>query len=471
MRRSSVLLGLMLTAALLAGCLSVLRKDIAPAQEESANTDTAAYWMLYEKPLSDFRTLSVTLADGESYSVTSSMVYDDQTGMLMGVMNNLGQPVTVDGQESFALNSTAYQMMLLTAQYLPVTARYESLDREACGLASPDARLRLTYADGSMISLSIGHLTASGTSCYVCMDGDSAVYLVPFDFHQVMTLPLNDQHRLPGALSEEAASAVQLALDGTSDGRIIATNHTGEGLILPWQVDTPISHSGSTERIQALIEGICAIYAESYVGTANDMDGLAEYGLDTPIRLVVSFQDGTIRDIHIGNDAGEGRVYVRMDVSGDIYCISRSQLAFFDDAALDSLLDRYVALIPINRLLQVTITTQERDTVLTQEWADAEAESAERFLVNGEEILQQDFSNQYAAIVGLQFDQSAPSEAAQGSLIAQVRFDLRDGSTEWVTYYEYDHHYNLVETSGGGRFLIRHERVDEMLSAQKLEQP
>ena len=59
--------------------------------------------------------------------------------------------MVVEHQPGFALDVTGYQMMLLVAQHIPVTAKYDALDLEACGLASPAARLEIAYADGETL--------------------------------------------------------------------------------------------------------------------------------------------------------------------------------------------------------------------------------------------------------------------------------------------------------------------------------
>ena len=55
------------------------------------------------------------------------------------------------------------------------------------------------------------------------MSGSDLTYLVPYDFHLVMTRPLKDHHRLPGALSLDASTAVQIAVTGIPEGQLIAT--------------------------------------------------------------------------------------------------------------------------------------------------------------------------------------------------------------------------------------------------------
>lgn len=244
-------LGLTALAAVLLGLLYLYLDGGAPGElPAQAVESTPAYWMLYERDPSEFRNMTVTLASGESYRVRSDMVFQD--GQLLGVQNTLGQPVVVEHQPGFALDVTGYQMMLLAAQHIPVTAKYDALDLEACGLASPAARLEIAYADGETLTLSIGNLTASGASCYVRLSGDTAVYLAPYDLHQVMTRSLKEQHVLPGPLNVDADSAVQIAVDGPTVERVIATRYGGDRL-LPWRMDTPLVHDGSTERIAAFL--------------------------------------------------------------------------------------------------------------------------------------------------------------------------------------------------------------------------
>ena len=76
------------------------------------------------------------------------------------------------------------------------------------------------------------------------------------------------------------------------------------------------------------------------------------------------------------------------------------------------------------------------------------------------------FSEAYKAVVGMQFDKTTKAEAA-GTALCQVRFSHGDGTVTGVDYYEYDHHYIQVETTGGASFLIRRERLEEMLNVLK----
>ena len=462
MRRGWKLAACYLLAAVLLGSYMALKQPSAQPQAAPVPTASPAYAMLYERDVTAFETLTVSLPE-ETYTVRSSMAYDEN-GRLLGVYNSLGQPVTVEGREDFALDATAFQMMLLCAQHLPYVARYDALDPDACGLTSPSARITVTYAQGDRIELALGALTASGESCYVRLEGDEGFYLVPADFYEVMTRPLNRQHRLPGALTLDVSAAAQAAI--VRDGEtIIATRLSSGESVMQWHIDRPVSHDGSTAQIEALISGIAALHADAYAATVQDAEELAAYGLDRPVRLIVSFADGTIRDIRLGADAGEGAVYARMDATGDVYLLSRRQLSFFDSATLDNLMDRFVLLVPSNKLSHVSIETPQHEIIMTLDWNDPAAALASRYHMGTQEISQEVFSALYSGLIGLQFDQTAPEEAAVGDELACITYHLRDGGASTVRYFDYDRYYALARVNGEGRYLVRRERVIQALDA------
>lgn len=451
-------------AALLCAAWLALRagegtpQPVSPARE-------AAYEMMYSRDVSKLRTLRVTLPDG-GYTVRSSMVYDED-GQLLGVSNALGQPFVVEGAEDFALDTTAFQMMLLCAQNLPYTARYEALDADACGLAAPAARIDAAYAGGETLSLAVGSRTPSGASCYVRMAGDEAVYLVPSDFYDVMTRPLNAQHRLPGALARDTADAVQAAVV-TPEQTVLASRRAQEERtqsVLAWRVEQPIVHDGDAARIEALVSGIAALRAEAYAGKAQDAPALAAYGLDRPTRLLAAYADGAIRDVRLGADAGGGRVYAAFDQSGDVYLIGREQLAFLDGAGLDDLLDRFVALVPATALDSLLVRTPAREAELSQTWGGADETQPSAYAVAGRETGAEAFSALYRALIGLQFDKTAPADAAGGEPLAVFTYRMRGGGERTVRFAGYDRRYALAVTDGGGRFLLRRERLEQALDA------
>lgn len=458
MQRFLTLSILFLVAALLAAGLFFLKSaDDAPALPAAGES---AYRMLYERSRQSFWYMTVTLASGESYTVESSMGFDE-SGNLLGVYNSLGQPVTVKETPDFALDALSYQMMVLTAANLPVTASYSGLDRGACGLSAPTARIEIFYHDAEPVILTIGNPTFSGYSCYVCMEGDADVHLAPIDFYDVMTKPLNDHHRLVTGIKNPPSSAVQIAVIRPGQQNFIAANYGKEGRILPWQVDTPYVHAGSTERILDFVEKICEISAEAYVDTAYSLSDLEKYGLHEPSRLLVAFSDGTIRDIHLGDEAGDGLVYARLDSGGDVYLVNKARLPVFDKGGTDALLDRFITLVSSENIDSVAVRTTNEEWLLT---ISREPDQPNVYRINGKEVSSEQFGPAYTGIVGLQFDKTAEA-MPMGDRLIDVRLLHTDGTVSRMSFYEYDLNYVQVETSGGGQFLMRTERLNNMLTA------
>ncbi len=197
MRRGLRLLLMALVCALLGGVYVLLGSTVAPAEAPAPeSTDAPGYFMLYEDSVAALKSITVQPKGSQRYTAVSDMAFD-QNGNLLGVYNALSQPFLVSGQEDFTFSTAAWQMLLLTAQHIPATATYPALDRDACGLTDPDAVITLTRKDGTTRVLRIGRLTSDGASCYVALDGDTNVYLVPYDFHETMVHPLNALHTLP----------------------------------------------------------------------------------------------------------------------------------------------------------------------------------------------------------------------------------------------------------------------------------
>ena len=65
-------------------------------------------------------------------------------------------------------------------------------------------------------------------------------------------------------------------------------------------------------------------------------------------------------------------VYARMDRTGDIYRIRRTQLTFAESAGLNTLLDRFVSPVVVATLSQVRVTTVDGETTLRIEYENGD---------------------------------------------------------------------------------------------------
>ena len=209
MRRLLHLICLIVIIALLSGSLLLLQRPVVTPTTTAAPQEST-YRMLYTRSQQGFAAMRVTLASGETYVVESSLAYD-ANGNLRGVYNNLGQPVVIRGQEDFALDSEAYQMMLLTAVNLPVTASYDGLDPQSCGPANPAAHIAISYHSAEPIVLTVGWETASGNSCYIQMAGDDNAIGTQAYHAAVEKLIARAEAVRPTSIKEQMAQAAKEA--------------------------------------------------------------------------------------------------------------------------------------------------------------------------------------------------------------------------------------------------------------------
>lgn len=86
-----------------------------------------------------FRNMTVTLASGRATVYAPTWCF--RTGNFWAYKTPWDSPWWWSISLALPWTLPSYQMMLLAAQHIPVTAKYDALDLEACGLASPAARL------------------------------------------------------------------------------------------------------------------------------------------------------------------------------------------------------------------------------------------------------------------------------------------------------------------------------------------
>ncbi len=424
---------------------------------ENSTEEENGWFFLYERPLDQFESMRVTLP-GESYLLKSDLAFYP-SGELAGVYNALGQPVLVEGNESFRLSPSFFQTVMVLAQHLPVTGRYEGIDKDACGLLSPDGVIEINWSSGKKTELRIGDETADGASCFLLSGEDQAVYTAPADLKKLMLGSLKEKHWLPGKLLAETSEAVQAAyvLDGVQ--WIVKRTGTENGAT-GWEISSPFSHPGNAAGIGRLITGIAGLEAMSYAGTMEEAEDAAFYGMDRADRLVLVLQDGTIRDIRIGADAENGQVYACMDRGTDVYLVNREHLLFLESATPDYLLDPFVRLINAQDVSVLTVQAGEEKITLENVGEAGE----EYYRVNGETVSAARFSELYRAAVGILLDKPCMEKQPEREPLLTLVYRLKDGTGVMVTYEPYDDFYVLARTENACFFTGR-SRLQPLMQA------
>ncbi len=412
------------------------------------------YEMLYERKLPSFQSLTLELPE-ERYTLISDLVYSED-GLLLGVNNVLGQPLTVQDHPGFALQENAWQVFMVAAQHLPVTARWEGLDQTACGLNPPKAKLTLRYSGEEMLTLLVGNYLSPQLGCYVAVAGETTVYLAPSDFYETVTQPLYSLHALPGASVQHAEYAVQAALVDR-DTSWILTRKGREGSLAKWQMTAPFTHDANTAFVEKYVTGICALHAEGYAGTVQTPEEMRAFGLDTGKRLLAAFSDGSVLDYTVGGNTGTGQRYIRFDRSDAVYTVGTDQIRFLEDCPPNALLDPFVYLISADLVRSLKIVHQNGEHLLERK---AQGEETLYFL-DGQAVDPERYSEIYRCVVGMTVDDLLYAPPG-GNETLTLFYTLTDGTEKAVRFFAHDLFYDAASVDGA-RFLVRTSQREKLL--------
>jgi len=457
-----VLLALLAAAAALWAVRTRGSTAADAAQTEADESDAAAYVMIYENDITQFKRLTVTVRGEEPYAVVSDMVYED--GELLGVHNALGQPVVLEGREDFHFQTYAWQMMALAAQHLPATQELTGGAPADYGLDDPAFTLTVENGDGTAFTVAVGNLTPTGDSCYVAYEGRT--YLVPSDLYATFAGGLNATHFLPTSLGFAAEDVTRLQID-TPDGEplVILEKDDAADALIPYEMVSPLCHEVNTERLTAALEGVCEALPTAYAGTVGINGEAAAYGLDVPaLRLTLVIGEQYLAQIAVGGDAADGMAYVTVDQSGDVYLVSREKLDFVSRMTAENLLEQYVSLVPVKTLAQAEVEAGGRRLTLSAVWGE-DAAVAETYAVNGEPVAREEFTALYQQLIALMLDKVSPGLTVSGEPLMTAAFTRLDGTITTVRYFPYDEFYDAVEIDGSADYLIRSYKVEQLIAA------
>lgn len=423
-----------------------------------------AYEMLYERDITRFGSLTVSAKGFEPFTVISDCVYDE-SGALMGVRNDLQQPILLESRESFPFHSYGYQMIMLIAQRLPVTRTLpDAGSLSDYGLDAPDATLTFTYEGGDEMTLALGSLTPDGTGCYLTLDGGSTVYIAPSDLYVTFTGGLDALHRAVATLGFDKSAVTALTIEKKGAQTLEIARKQGGASVVPFRLISPFEHDISSERLENVLGSLCAALPTAYAGFIGGEQDLAKYGLKEPsARFTLIISDKYLAQIVIGDDCEGGMAYMTVDRSGEVYKAPKERLDFLGLATADYLLDQYISLIEVTSLDSLTITAGGTTRELSLVWGEDKV-YADEYLLDNKPVSREEFTKLYQSVIGLLFDKIAESEPPANEAVLGLRFKLLDGSARELEFIDYDDYYYLAVKDGEGRFLIRREKVDSVIN-------
>jgi len=397
--------------------------------------------------------VTVQPADGDAYTVVQHA--DAESGTYS---------YTMEGLPNFNLNQSEADKLIGYAANLTALRQIEEnvTDFAAYGLDEPQATITMQYTDGTKAVWLMGDNAPTGTAHYMCRQDTRTVFLVYATACDVFGKHINDLYvlKMPVLfddttvvenllIEQKGKPTIELVQSTTMDNTFSMSNI---------KLVQPIEYDAQSERGAKFLDESTYVHIAGYAG---EKINLPEAGLDDPrARIRITDTKGNVLNYIVGNHASESQVYVQIDDTDTVYLADTSRLAFLDNANVGYLVDQFTNLVNIEMIEAVTVSAGEQsDTISIQR-----NEGAATYFFEGVETSEKEFKDVYMEIIGLMINKLSDDYYLEGDVVAKITYKLNVEPYEFtVEYLAYDNDYYAVRRSGVTLFLIKQDRVHNMI--------
>ncbi|MBQ3222508.1 MAG: DUF4340 domain-containing protein [Clostridia bacterium] len=395
------------------------------------------------------------------------------------------QDYEIQGMPYFTTDTSAINSMVTYSYSVMSTKMVQEgcEDLSAFGLAEPQVQVHYTYHDGTEMTMNIGAKVPAGNYYYMSLDDSNDVYMVYNTVYGYFTQPLEQLHAVPAAAPIDPENLVYLLAEQKDKENVeIVLRDSSENAVSVADVVLvqPFEYDVNSDRASTTMIDASALKLTAYAGYAADEAALAEYGLAEPYAHVeVADSNGIEISMTIG-DLVEGDTayrYATVDATGDIYTVDVSLLAFLDNCRVSYLVDQFAGLINIKMVDEFTITTPEKTYVSVVENTPYTNEQGvemtkQDFYFQGEYVNEDLFRDFYQVVIGRLVDKRIENEeeyAFDGDVVLSISYKLNYQDEPYlVEYLDYDRDYCAVRRNGVSLFLIRKDKVQEIVDTAEL---
>jgi len=477
-------LSLILLVVVLAGAIGVyfLSGIIKPedAAQPQATLPPSKTVKIIGRDRKDVASVTIQLKGREPYTVVQH-IFETESGPD-------AEPVygySIEGLPDFSLNQT--KSSSLTGYAANLTALQQIAenvtDFAAYGLDEPTSTITMKYTDGKEVVWLMGSKAPTSTAHYMCEKGSRTVFLVYKTACEAFGATLEDMYVLK----------MPVAFDDTTVVTNLLIEQKGKPTIELVQLDEvastfsmskiklvqPVEYDAQSERAIEMLD------ASTYLGIAGyagELSNLPEAGLDDPrARIRVTDAQGNVLHYVVGNYNEEGMVYVKVDDTDTVYLAEAKRLAFLENANVAYLVEQFTNLVLIDKVDAVTVTAgEEAYTLSIERQADTDEGGSQKtdangnpayvstYFFDGVETSEKEFKDAYMEIIGMMISKMSDNYQLEGEVVAQIKYTLNVEPYEFVVeYLEYDGDYYAVRRDGLTLFLIKQDRVKDMVELIK----
>ena len=455
-------------------------QNMIPAEDPNAEPTAAPYTNETVKLIADSRSnvasVTVALADGETYTILNNNKYNEDGSRIDLAEGE--KSYAIKDLETFDLNQTTADTIIgyaanLTASKM-VADNAENL--ADYGLDKPRSTVTMTYKDGKTTTWIIGGQAPTSTGSYFAEKGSKAVFLVYSSAVTNLTSTRNALHTVNMPWTIADTTAIQKLLV-EAEGRETIELGYAESSETNLSISTlrllqPFEYGAHMDRADEMFQGAAALTISGYAGELNELEntGLEDGGAQVRVTVTVALDsENTAEYVYrLGGFASATQRYVQIDDTDAVYLTDTSNVAFLDNATPGYLVDLFANLVYVDRVdsLDVTTATDSWNISIEREEVEGKTKPQDHFFFDGKPADESLSRKLYQVIIGTMNSKLSEDYHIDGDVYCTVKYTLNVEPGEMVIeYLEYDNDYLALRRDGLTLFLIKRENVDAMITA------
>ena len=479
-KKRNLLLPLIALIVVLGAAVGIFFASNNIKPEEPAPTEAPTYTSttvkLIENSRSEVASVTVSLPDGETYTVVNQNKYNEDGSRIALAAGEKGY--AIEGMEDFDLNQSTAETIVgyganLTATKL-ITDNAENL--ADYGLDAPRAEVTMNYKNGKSTTWLIGSQAPTSTGSYFAEKGSKAVFLIYSSAVNNLTATRNSLHTVNMPWTIADATAIKDLLVEAEGRETVELGYTDSDVnnlsISTLRLLQPFEYGAHMDRSDEMFQGAAALTISGYAGELNELEntGLEDGGAVVKVTITVDLgDDNTATYVYrLGGFASAGQRYVQIDDTNAVYLTDTDNVAFLDNATPGYLVDLFANLVYIDRVEAIDISTADDAWNISIERQEVEGKTKPQdyFFFDGEAADESLTRKLYQVIIGTMNSRLSDDYHMEGDVYCTVKYTLNVEPGELVIeYLSYNDDYLIVRRDGLTLFLIKKANVDAMLTA------
>ena len=457
-------------------------QSFKPAEDVAAEPTAVPYTnetvKLVEETRGNIASVTVALADGETYTILNNNQYNEDGSRIPLAEGEKGY--AVEGLESFDLNQSTADTMIgyaanLTATKM-VTDNAENL--ADYGLDKPRATVTMSYRDGKKTNWIIGSQAPTSSASYFAEKGGKAVFLIYSSAVTNLTATRNALHTvdMPWSIADPTTiKDVLIEAEGRETVELGYIENTENNLsISSIRLLQPFVYGAHMDRSDEMFQGVAGLTISGYAGELSELGntGLEDGGAQVRVTTAVDTDGdgkGDAKYVYrLGGFATPNQRYVQIDDTDAVYLTGTDNVAFLDNATPGYLVDLFANLVFIDRVEAIDIATADDSWNISIEREEVEGKTKpqDHFFFDGEPADESLTRKLYQVIIGTMNSKLSDDYHIDGDVYCTVRYTLNVEPGEMVVeYLDYNSEYLAVRRDDLTLFLIKRENLDAMITA------